>query len=91
MEDQFGVRAAAAMAVAKGGSVVSNHLNAGQLRTARRRGLPAFAADGHSCSICGSIEFEGESWPSYGGTTEGFTRCCVCGMTETWADLSAVI
>jgi hypothetical protein len=34
---------------------------------------------------------EGETFDSYGGTTEGYERCTACGASRSWADLSAVI
>jgi hypothetical protein len=53
--------------------------------------------DEFQCTICGWTNLE---WPdlveehefsSFGGTTEGYERCTVCGSVRSWADLSAVI
>lgn len=90
-EDQFGVLLAARVSAGRGDSRIADRLHHLDLKR-YRRGLPGpdRTQDGRCC-LCGSDHHTGDSWGSYGGTTEGYIECLVCGLVTGWADLSAVV
>lgn len=46
----------------------------------------------YRCTNCGAVnQIESVSFPSFGGTTEGWDECTNCGATENTSDLSAVV
>lgn len=52
--------------------------------------LRQVGADDYVCAVCGSPDWEDDSWGSHGGTVEGSVECKGCGALQVWADLSAV-